>query len=513
VSALNQFNLGVSTILAPTGFVQEFIPEWDYDALVLSDSQTDGSGVLRGNYPCVDADQGNGCAAPVSEADAMQKLQAYWNARVASLPTNASITSTDGHFFFQHYAAEWGAKMVVSEVGENINSTQAHIAFTRGAGRQFAIPWGMDMSSWYGPSILDYSSPPTWGADSYPTGGHSVSLTERTYFASYLGGANYFQDEAGSVNYFSNDSLPLTLSPMGEMAQNFLEYTQTYPDRGTPFVPFAIIMDAEQSMGLDWWADNTEWETFPIDTSRNFAKNLYLALWPTSFYVQGGNESQYMVPTPYGDSFDVLLENAPTSLFANYRAIIATGHLANNPNLISSLATFVNGGGILVLESTSYTEPFIIGTTNGATEEPVNSLSPSDVTQYHVGSGLVVVVKQSYDWDNALSYVYPNIAPFTINGTIEYSFNRLSDADHWMVTLINDLGVTKAFTTAAVIDPTQAQTVTIETASGAALTQVTNRRSSVCTTATQGSADQFTTTVPSGEVCVFDFYTSGIAYP
>jgi hypothetical protein len=72
----------------------------------------------------------------------------YWNNHL-NPQQNTLIKATTGHYYFQHYAAEFGANMVVSEVGETISSVNAHLAFTRGAARQFARrPGGDHAARW-----------------------------------------------------------------------------------------------------------------------------------------------------------------------------------------------------------------------------------------------------------------------------------------------------------------------------------------------------------------------------
>src|SRR5882672_8775136 len=93
-------------------------------------------------------------------------------------------------FFRRHIGAITGA------------GCTAHIAFTRGAARQYDKPWLMDFSSWYAPSIFDEDPRRTWGENSGPTHGHSLSLHLRTYIVSYMAGANVVVAEGGALNCF-----------------------------------------------------------------------------------------------------------------------------------------------------------------------------------------------------------------------------------------------------------------------------------------------------------------------
>ena len=59
------------------------------------------------------------------------------------------------------------------------------------------------------------------------------------------------------------------------------------------------------------------------------------------------------MPTPFGDTFDVPLENTPIDLLKMYPVIIATGKIANRPELINASKTYVATGGVLVVDSTT----------------------------------------------------------------------------------------------------------------------------------------------------------------
>ena len=509
-TAASTFDLGATTLTGADTASVQVISEWDYSCLRIPTGSTDGSGLPRSSFPCFDSLQG--CSAPATDAAAIARLQAYYQARLAALPAGSKkVISTTGHFFFQLYGAEWGADLIQSEVGENINSTQTHIAFSRGAARQYGKPWGLDESSWYGPGNRDWTVPGIWGTSSCATCGHSLSLTERTYLAAYMSGANFMEDEGGSFNFFLGNTQPLEESPLGQVAQTANEFASQYVDRGTTYVPIAIVMDHNHGMGLGWWETGLTWDTFALDASRLFTKSLYSTIWPQSFSVgwslPGANESQYMVPSPFGDSFDVLLENAPTSLFSSYRAIIATGDLANSPALQTALGSYVNAGGILVLDSTAPAAPYLAAVIGAALPQPLGTLTSSQAVQYSVGAGFVVVIKDMTQWNHVLTIVSNAVYPFTIAGTAEYMFNQRGSG--WVVTLINDLGVTKVPLSEEVTNPAMAQTITIAAKHGA-ITSVSPWRGAA---AAQPQSNQFVVSVAAGDVGIYQFDTSCVAAP
>ena len=79
-------------------------------------------------------------------------------------PEKNPIVSMLAHQLWHHHTLAWGLDMpnshrvqaVGSEVGENIDSIQVHIAFTRGAAKQFDVPWFVDFSDWYTGQLHGY---------------------------------------------------------------------------------------------------------------------------------------------------------------------------------------------------------------------------------------------------------------------------------------------------------------------------------------------------------------------
>ena len=473
------------------------VAEWDYSAMYVPNNATDGSGLPRSTFPCFSSVQG--CSDPVSESDAFSKLKSYYLARVAAGPVNALIVSTNGHAFLHHYAGEWGVDLFLSELGENVNGTQAHNAFARGASMQYQKPWGVDTSSWYGPSIRDYRGTPVWGANSSPVGGHSLSLTSRIFFETYMGGATFQMDEAGDANFFANENSPNTLSTLGQVASGFNIFAAAHPNRGTPFIPFGIVLDRYHGMGLSYWyGTNKSFATLPLDAVRIGTRTLFEAIWPNSFEVQGGNESQYNVPTPYGDTFDVLLETASSQTVSFYKALILSGHLDPHSTTALSLPQYLRNGGKVVIDASTYGSALLNTLAPNATSHVYGGISITSVQAYSVGTGEVIVVSDYSYWANVLSQLSLTYLPFQVSAGAQFLLNKLSD-NHWIITLINNFGVTKAFMSDEVTDAAQVHTFTV--------TSQSNNISSV--TVWRGnnpsvSGAQMSATVPSGQVAIYE---------
>jgi hypothetical protein len=61
------------------------------------------------------------------------------------------------------------------------------------------------------------------------------------------------------------------------------------------------------------------------------------------------DESGFLTPTPFGDSADCLLSDAPAWLLGRYALLVVTGELAGGAEIRDKLAAYVQGGGHLVI--------------------------------------------------------------------------------------------------------------------------------------------------------------------
>eukprot|EP01079_Euglenida_sp_SAG-EU17-18_P008523 gene8523-211_t len=319
---------------------------------------------------------------PANRAQAAARLQAYFRCRVAAMGPSPCLLHMPGHYFYHHYGLMWGAACAVAtEVGENINSVNAHLAFARGAARQFAVPFTIDFSAWMQGYILDYSSLKPWGKASSPTGGHSLSLFQRAYRSSYMAGATSLIAEAGAVNWFLQSTTAdgcFELSPLGSIGRDLADLAHgTGPLRGLAYAPVLLVLQQDHGMGLGWWYQGKAWDTFPLRWSHLFTSpcmplraldtlpphlspgeqacaDLFQDVWPGSWHVENQfhtpqSESGYLVASPYGEIFDVALPSNLSSHFMQaYRAAVLTGDVNLTTVEAGALSAFVQAGGVLV---------------------------------------------------------------------------------------------------------------------------------------------------------------------
>jgi hypothetical protein len=330
---------------------------------------------------------------PVNRSDAAQRVAAYWLCRAAAArnatttpppPTTSPLAndaggvfSMAGHYFFDSVAgAAGGLGVSGSEIGENINSINLHLAWTRGAARQFAVPFTLDFSAWFQGYILDYSPPPGfWGSASSPVGGHSLSLFKRAYYASFVSGAGSIIAEAGAVNFFAGNETGkdggFPLSPLGQLGQDFYAFTHggvpapaivdSETIRGLPYVPLALLLPATAGLGIGFFYQAKSWDVFPLSPAEERVAAVLADLWPArSFTVMSEDgtavsESFYMAASAYGEGVDVLVDaglaTSPVLLAGNgagvaYAALVFPGlGVEVDAALCTSLTAYILGGG------------------------------------------------------------------------------------------------------------------------------------------------------------------------
>ena len=442
--------------IADAGLAMHGVAEWGYSFHHLKNGQPDGAGYKHyGGYP----------HPPRTRTEAAEIVKAYFNrlaadARAKAKPEELRVfSSINGHYCYQHYACEWGADLVGSEVGENINSTQAHIAFARGAARQYGKPWLMDFSSWFGPSMYDEDPRKTWGEYSGPDRGHSLSLHRRTYYVAFMAGANVVVAEGGSLNFFRSQQPgpegTLPLSRLGEEGARFYAFTKLHPDRGIPYTPVGLLIDPLHGI-YPGFGEKLAWNTFPYTPADQRLLDLWETFFPDSLDVQAKrNEKGYLVASPYGDILDVLLNNAPDAILASYPVLLLAGEVTPDPLLPERLRRYVRQGGTLLLSEIDAKRPAMARALK--LKPDVLSAAGPDYVSVGRGRGAVVVYREAGPVGGGvlaklMAQVRDELLPLRVSGLLESLYNRT--ADGWIVTLVNNEGITKTYNEPPRIDVT-----------------------------------------------------------
>lgn len=283
-----------------------------------------------------------------------------------------NICSTSGNTWTPNYAYEFGADLAMLERDlDTIGDIQTGIAFTRGAGSQHNKPWGIDISEWRsaGNSATSYDS------NNQRTGGWSESYHKRHLYISYMSGANIIRLEP--VYLLSGAQL----NPFGKVVKDFADFAlKKHKDRGTPVVPTALLLDHDSGWNPRYWTnqrsggqgDMVWFGTIPYSDGDWMLDNLFEMIYP-GYWLHGTTpnapwkspeEYNQMVKDgldtrPYepmgssrwGDSFDVLYNNATLEALQNYKMVMLAGGVAVDSKLKADLKKYVENGGVVVINT------------------------------------------------------------------------------------------------------------------------------------------------------------------
>ena len=448
IGTMNKQLLKNSISKQKVGEYQSILPnvkaaEWGYSVLNLQTGSQDGAGrVINNTY----LDN-----PPTNRAEAVSKIKDFLMAQYVRGEEHPWY-SMNGHHSWHHYAGEFGFDVLASEIGENIHGYQLHLAMNRGAARQYGKPWAIDFSSWHGAGILDYSTTPIWPGYSGANNGHSLSLVERSFVASYMSGASAVVAEAGAAIAFYTqiENGMYKLSPYGEVCKNFNAFTQAHPDVGITYTPIAIALDYYH--GMDRQPSGSKaFGKFAYNDGDMMSHNLIDMIWPGTWAVESrGNETGALTNGPYGDSFDFLLQNASQAVLNSYPAIVLSGDVTLTAAEVSRYKAYVKQGGILVL-NTAYRDQF---------PEYKGTLKNNrlDITD---GKGKVILYGPDYSvqaLDGIFKDLLRQFMPFSFSTNIEHIVNV---RDGYMyVTLINSDGVTKTSHGKPIVDNSKTKSVT-----------------------------------------------------
>lgn len=362
---------------------------------------------------------------------------------------------------YQHYTAEFGYDILGCELGADIPGSSLSVAFTRGAAKQYGKTWFVDFSLWgagsegIGGSMLNYSNDPTAfnatgeASVNNADGGQGLSATRRHHLYAYMSGARWLINEAGGNNAFYTevgDDGYYKLSPHGLVFQEVYDFTRRNSDRGYTYTPYAVVLDYYHGLPFGLWNGNKVFEAFMPDAGDMMTQNLFSLFYPGWNKLTVYAENQ-LVNTPFGDTADVLLQNASQKVLNSYPVVILSGSIEFKEEEVKRYRAYVKQGGTLLL-NTAYLKYF--------------PEYKSDVSEITDGKGKVIVYGDDYSVDELpeiLTKLNKELIPFEIEGDVQYMMNVKNGS--LVLTLINNKGVTKPTEGQEIIDQTKIQDIKI----------------------------------------------------
>ncbi len=479
--------------------------EWDndYEYIAVGTANVVPPNFTRDGKDCYNIEQSQGCSGspPTSAEAGFNDLLGYLQDHVpvpgtAGMPSNGIITSVPGDAFYDHYSA-WmpstPVQIIGHENGAGTGNWQAHLAFSRGAARQFGWEWLMDYSSWYGDSARATLA---ISGSFCPCCGHSDLLAKRHHYLAWMGGANYIHDEGGSFSYFQTSETNgyFDLTSAGQIMQTLHDVAST-TDRGTPFVPIGVVLNLYHGMGFHFSdASPLIWDSLPIGAGTQDWHNYNTfnqVLWPDAFLYsdnpEAPDETQNIVNTPYGfsDAIDVVLENASPSVLSQFRILVLTGDVALTSTFVGTIDAFLQGGGTVILN------PGLAGNAGLFTPGAGHLYAPGGF------SAMAQTLASSYE----------ALAPILVSsGAVSYQIADQGGGSY-LVALYNNLGVNKApsSTTCETVDHGYDTTVTIANGAGGSFSGV--KLVEGANAPTHWNASSLEVIVPAGDVTVLQIAT------
>ena len=256
--------------------------------------------------------------------------------------------------------------------------------------------------------------------------------------------------EGGWLNFFRSQKPgpdgTLPLSRLGEEGARFYAFTKRYPDRGIPYTPIGLLIDPLHGI-YPGFGEKLAWNSFPYTPADQRILDLWETFFPNSLDVQvKRNEKGYLVASPYGDIIDVNLNNAPDAILASYPVLVLAGEVTQDVLLAQRLRRYVRQGGTLLLSESDAQRTAIAH----ALELKPDMLSAVGLASVSMNRrrGTVVVYREDRPADagalaKLLAQVRDELVPVRVSGGFESLYNRT--ADGWIVTLVNNEGITKTY--------------------------------------------------------------------
>lgn len=398
-----------------------------------------------------------------------------------------------------HLAGAWGAAVLELETTNTTRPPKEYRwnvqpMFTRGAARQFGVPWVWYVAQFYngyrkdGSWMNDSAASCLWaGPDgkTHPERGISPSLNRRAYFFAYLSGANFVEQEGWISAFLEGDpkSSDVRLTDRGRAFGEFHDFTVAHPDRGTPYTPVAVLVPFDQGYPA---AGGHSWQTFDYTAGDQTVDAVFFTIDPgfdRDAAMRVGREGN-LHNSRYAMMYDVVCPDAPQpaetilDVLRSYRAVLVVGDYRDR-SFERVLADYEKSGGHVV------------------------RIEPRDLPL--VGDGAKTVsdiqtgVRTFPSVAGILDRLQRDYFPVRVSGDCLYGLNVRDDGSVWLW-CINNCGVSKFADQFATVDSTAA--VTIEVSPGwwcprTAKELLTGRELCV-----DGGAFSFT--IPAGDLAVFE---------
>lgn len=262
---------------------------------------------------------------------------------------------------FQHSGYRAGANLVMGELLESLPTTELQLAYLRGAGNQFARPWGVWVSPWHH-GTFPCEDKKLWPHRAAQRGGgHAASAFRRCLYLAYASGCRVFtMQETEPIFSLRDPDRPgggYVLAAWGRELKAFWDYVRAHPAPVRPVVRTAFLVDRDSgwapgNLHGGWVEHETVWAKLPVTTGDKMLSGYLDVLIPGFRRDQEGawakdNEYPgYFAETP-GGAVDVVTSDIAPDRLSRYARVWVMGQVTMTHELLATLRAYVERGGEL----------------------------------------------------------------------------------------------------------------------------------------------------------------------
>jgi hypothetical protein len=314
--------------------------------------------------------------APAMDPDTKHRWHSFLSKKQVDLAKH-NVAIHLGYPMPAHYSYELGVRLVWIECNcLLVEGVQVTVAFARGAANQFRknkTYWGLDFSCWNDPSGLATS----YDEQGRRLGGCTESLLLREWMYTFLSGANLLHEEVSDYTHWVWNPKPYAkLSKLGKIASRFGKFAMSF-DRGEPYRSVGVMLEHDHGWlsALDDAGGNQVWfGTLPVENADLTISHFFDLAFPGhadglkgygELYAEKpwGTQEEFkemvksgkdmrayekgrLATSRWGDVIDVVLDNCPEDVLADYKVLVILGDLTITKDLAKKLERYVEAGGI-----------------------------------------------------------------------------------------------------------------------------------------------------------------------
>ena len=270
---------------------------------------------------------------------------------------------------FNHYEARKGASYTGNEI-DYVNPAfdSTFMAFSRGAARQYDIPWGSYAAGFgghFGHSDFSGKSPDErqLRAGVLRGGYTAVPMQEQrqALYSVYMAGGNFLIKESDGGQGMLSGYDPTTIDqiepriialaetkvyagPYAQMCGEFYDNIVQKHDRGTPYTPIALLFDKNHGLAFKY-SQTLAIGAVPYTPADEQMRSVLNTVFP--FESSTPQLATGYPAGPFGEIFDVVTTDASAEVLGSYRAVVLVGQPRVDAKLALSLKQYVEKGGVL----------------------------------------------------------------------------------------------------------------------------------------------------------------------